>query len=92
VVDEDALLDALESGRIRGAALDVFRDEPRIHEGLREYAKTHDNLILTPHLGGNTRESREKTQVYLAQKISDFLGGGFDVNTRHRQNGKSDIP
>ncbi len=75
VVDEDALLDALQSGSIRGAALDVFCDEPNIHEGLREYARTHDNLILTPHLGGNTVESREKTQVHVAEKIRDYLRG-----------------
>jgi phosphoglycerate dehydrogenase-like enzyme len=81
VVDEDALLGALRNGWIAGAALDVFCDEPHVNPLLIEYAKTYDNLILTPHLGGNTQESREKTQVHLAQKIIDFLGGGSHAST-----------
>jgi len=80
VVNEDALFDALRFGKIAGAALDVLSTEPYIHEGLREYAKTHGNLILTPHLGGNTQESREKTQVHMAEKITEFIRGEMDVH------------
>lgn len=75
VVDEDALLNALRRNRIAGAALDVFCDEPRVNPALIEYARSHDNLILTPHLGGNTWESREKTQIHIAEKIRDYLRG-----------------
>lgn len=69
VVDTGALLDALDNGQIAGAALDVLEGEPK-----PKIPRRH-NLLITPHLGGNTLESRRKTQAYLAQKIKDFIGG-----------------
>jgi D-3-phosphoglycerate dehydrogenase len=76
VVDEEALLWALEQEKIVGAALDVANGEPNnINPALLEYARTHSNLIVTPHTSGNTQESREKTQVFLATKIKDFITG-----------------
>jgi D-3-phosphoglycerate dehydrogenase len=77
VVDEAALLRALESGRLAGAALDVLCDEYELGKGrdhrLIEYARTHENLIITPHIGGATQESIEKADLFLAQKISQFF-------------------
>jgi D-3-phosphoglycerate dehydrogenase len=75
VVDESALLDALNSGHLGGAALDVVDGEPAVNPALLEYARTHDNLILTPHIGGNTIESRKKTQLFIAQKIKEYIEG-----------------
>ncbi len=75
VVNEDALLWALENRQIAGAALDVVCNEPNINPKLIEYAKTHDNLILSPHLGGNTVESRKKTQIFIANKIKEYIKG-----------------
>jgi D-3-phosphoglycerate dehydrogenase / 2-oxoglutarate reductase len=69
VVDEYALLLALESKHLGGAALDVMADEPFVNKDILEYARTHDNLLLTPHLGGNTLESRQKCQLFIADKI-----------------------
>ena len=69
VVDTGALLDALDNGQIAGAALDVLEGEPK-----PKIPRRH-NLLITPHLGGNTLESRRKTQAYLAQRINDFIGG-----------------
>lgn len=69
LIDERALLEALEHGRIAGAALDVIahEHEPRpADDPLLQYARAHDNLLLTPHLGGLTFESREKTDSLLA--------------------------
>lgn len=69
LVKEPALLEALEQGRIAGAALDVLahEHEPRpAADPLISYARTHDNLLLTPHTGGLTAESREKTDSLLA--------------------------
>lgn len=76
VVDETALLAALKSGRLRGAALDVLADEMALilHERpLMRYAATHDNLIVTPHIGGFTFESLARTEQHLAGRLLDYL-------------------
>lgn len=73
VVDEDGLLRALRERKIAGAALDVVCDEPNVNPALLEYARTHNNLIITPHLGGNTDESRRKTQLRIVDKIRSWL-------------------
>jgi len=54
VVDEGAVAEALEDGRLFAAGLDVFRNEPQVPEGLRRA----ENAVLTPHLGSGTRETR----------------------------------
>lgn len=72
LVDEEALLRALLSGRLRGAALDVLSGEQSYGMGahpLVVYARNHDNLIVTPHLGGCTEESMEKTETFLAERL-----------------------
>lgn len=74
IVDESALLYVLESGRIAGAALDVLQNENGngshlAQNALREYAMNHDNLILTPHIGGATRESMALTEIAIAQEV-----------------------
>lgn len=77
VLNETALLQALDQGRIAGAALDVIVEEREIASArphpLVEYARRHANLLITPHLGGNTLESFEKTEVFMAKKTRDFL-------------------
>ncbi len=72
LVDEEALLEALQSGHIAGAAIDVLGDEQS--EGMAShplvaYARAHDSLIVTPHIGGCTTESMEKTEIFLAEKL-----------------------
>jgi phosphoglycerate dehydrogenase-like enzyme len=75
VVDERALLDALEAGTLAGAALDVVDGEPNVgaNHPLVEYARRHDNLIIVPHIGGSTVESFEKTEVFLAGRVLESL-------------------
>jgi D-3-phosphoglycerate dehydrogenase len=75
VVDEDALVAALESGRLAGAALDVIADEARglAERPLSRYAAAHDDLLLTPHIGGWTLESVERTEVFLARRVQNEL-------------------
>jgi D-3-phosphoglycerate dehydrogenase len=77
VLDEGALLKALESGNLAGAALDVLENELDLKSGcsntLIEYARRHDNLIITPHIGGATQESIEKADLFLAAKVGGFL-------------------
>jgi len=63
VVDENALLDALESGKVRGAALDVFAEEPP--RDLR--LACHPRVICTPHLGASTREAQARIGMEIAQ-------------------------
>lgn len=78
VLDEAALLEALEQGRLGGAALDVVKGEPDVrasHPVLR-YARRHPNLIVVPHIGGCTSESFEKTEVFLARKVVALLRRG----------------
>ncbi|MDP6524745.1 MAG: NAD(P)-dependent oxidoreductase [Kiritimatiellia bacterium] len=78
VVDEAALLAALESGHLAGAGLDVVADELSggPSQALLAYARDHDNLIITPHMGGATVESMEKAEVFMAQKLVRFLESG----------------
>lgn len=79
LVDEQALLDALRSGRLAGAALDVLCDEKSNgmgHSALVEYAQTHPQLIITPHIGGCTHESMEKTERFLAGRLVSSLAAG----------------
>jgi D-3-phosphoglycerate dehydrogenase / 2-oxoglutarate reductase len=76
LIDESALLDALGSGRIAGAALDVLCDERS--SGMNDhplvaYARTHENLLITPHVGGCTLESMQHTEEFLAEKVVRFL-------------------
>lgn len=77
VIDEAALLAALESGRLAGAALDVLSNERSgelADSPLVRYARSHSNLILTPHIGGATYESMAATEVFMAKKLVSFYG------------------
>lgn len=72
LVDEAALLNALQSGHLAGAALDVLEQEfnPEHNSGaLIDYAARHDNLLITPHIGGVTQESLYKTTHFTARKL-----------------------
>ena len=71
VVHEQALVDALLKGKIAGAALDVFEFEPEVHPALLEL----ENVCLTPHIGGGTRESRRAARRLCAQNIAAVMQG-----------------
>jgi D-3-phosphoglycerate dehydrogenase len=73
VVDEAALIAALDSGRLAGAALDVIADEHDAGSRVVEYARRHPNLLITPHIGGCTLESMQKTEIFLADKVAGRL-------------------
>jgi D-3-phosphoglycerate dehydrogenase / 2-oxoglutarate reductase len=68
IVEED-LADALEEGKLVGAALDVFENEPQIHPRLR----SSDRVVLTPHIAGSTVEAQAKVGYDIAVQISDYL-------------------
>ena len=79
IVNEKDVLDALTKGTIGGYAADVladelnFKDSSFIHHPLVEYAKGHTNCIIVPHIGGMTYESREATDVFIAEKLTHHL-------------------
>jgi D-3-phosphoglycerate dehydrogenase len=71
IVDEEVLYRALQEGRIRGAGLDVFLNEPPKESPLLKL----DNVILTPHMGGYTFEALKETGMICADGIVDVLEG-----------------
>jgi glyoxylate reductase len=75
VVDEAALASALRAGAIAGAALDVFEREPEVHADLLHL----ENVVLIPHLGSATIETRTAMGVLAAQNVAAVLGGGAPV-------------
>ena len=76
VVDENALVDALKNGTIKGAALDVFEEEPKLAPGLSEL----ENVVITPHIASATEGTRGKMSEIAAQNIVDFLEGKTPPN------------
>ena len=73
LVDETALYSALCEGRIAGAAIDVLCEENdptnTSSKLLRRYAEHHQNLIITPHIGGATRDPMQRTELHLAESL-----------------------
>ncbi|GGE56545.1 D-3-phosphoglycerate dehydrogenase [Streptosporangium jomthongense] len=82
VVDIDALADTLRSGKLLGAAIDVFPVEPKSNDEefvspLREF----DNVILTPHVGGSTIEAQENIGREVAEKLAMYSDNGTSVSS-----------
>lgn len=75
VINESALLSALATGRLAGAAVDVIGNEHAMtpDHPLLDYARRHSNLLITPHIGGCTGASMERTEVFLAGKVSRWI-------------------
>jgi D-3-phosphoglycerate dehydrogenase len=76
LIDEAALYDAIRSGQVAGAALDVFAKEPARESPLFEL----DEVVVTPHLGASTAEAQAKVAVQIAEQIADYLTTGAVAN------------
>jgi glyoxylate reductase len=76
IVDEGALVEALKAGRIAGAALDVYEQEPRVHPDL----VTLENVVLTPHIGSAGQDTRERIASVVVDNILAFLHGDRPPN------------
>ncbi|HNR44761.1 MAG TPA: hydroxyacid dehydrogenase, partial [Methanofastidiosum sp.] len=69
IIDEDALCKALSSGKILGAGLDVFEEEPPMNSKLLEF----DNVVLTQHIGASTHEAQKRAGIMIAEEVIKAL-------------------
>ena len=82
IINEQALYEALKSGRVQKAALDVFDKEPPFDSPLLEL----DNIVLTPHLGASTVEAQEKVGTGIIEQVVEALKGGMVRNGKYSRN------
>ncbi|MDE0625110.1 MAG: phosphoglycerate dehydrogenase [Bryobacterales bacterium] len=76
LIDSEALSEAIASGKVGGAALDVYDKEPPAGSPLF----THEQVVATPHIGGATAEAQAKVGIDIAGQVRDFLNSGVVVN------------
>ena len=79
LIDEAAFLEALESGKVAAAGIDIidgeWLDDISAHP-LVQYAQRRDNLLITPHIGGATIKSVADARIFLAKRLAEYLNGG----------------
>ncbi len=82
VVDIDALVKHISSGRIKGAGVDVFPEEPKTNkESFESPLRNLPNVILTPHIGGSTQEAQENIGNFVPRKIMEYINTGSTTNS-----------
>ncbi len=74
IIDEAALIEAMQAGRVGGAAIDVFADEP-VDKNTGSQFSDIPNLLLTPHIAGVTEQSNVRVSSMIASKVTEHLGG-----------------
>lgn len=80
VVDIEALTEALKSGKLAGAAVDVYPSEPRSNGNFETPLQGIPNVILTPHVGGSTEEAQRDIADFVPNKIMDYINSGNTVD------------
>jgi D-3-phosphoglycerate dehydrogenase len=79
-VDIEALVANLQSGHVRGAAIDVFPEEPLNNQQIFQSKLRHlPNVIITPHIGGSTEEAQEHISRFVPSKMIDFINSGSTI-------------
>jgi D-3-phosphoglycerate dehydrogenase len=73
IIDESAMVGALENGRLRAVGLDVLVGEPDVaRHPLVEYARKHPNVVITPHIGGFSPDAVREVLVFCCQRIREL--------------------
>lgn len=88
VVDHDALARHVKSGKVAGAAIDVFPNEPESGAGFQSVLRGLPNVILTPHVGGSTEEAQQNIGQFVSARLVDYIKTGnsmLSVNLPHCQ-------
>lgn len=80
VVDIQALVNALKNGKLAGAAIDVYPEEPRKNGDFVTELQGLANVILTPHVGGSTEEAQRNIADFVPNKIMDYINAGNTVD------------
>ena len=80
VIDIPVLVDALKEGRLAGAAIDVFPEEPKRNGKYINELQGLPNVILTPHVGGSTEEAQRNIADFVPNKIMDYINSGNTVD------------
>jgi D-3-phosphoglycerate dehydrogenase len=75
VIDEPALLDALNNGNVAAAGLDVFTSEPPEKDSVASQLVAHPNVVATPHLGASTKEAQENVSIDVCEQVIAILDG-----------------
>lgn len=83
LIDEEALLEALDSGKVAGAALDVYESEPPAPECP---LLKNEKIVFTPHLGASTQEAQENVGIEIARTVRDAIVNGTVVNSINTPN------
>lgn len=81
VVDIPSLVAALKSGKLGGAAIDVYPKEPRSNGAFKTELQGLENVILTPHVGGSTEEAQKDIASFVPNKIMDYINSGNTVDS-----------
>ena len=81
IIDEKALVDVLRKRKIKGAALDVLENEPKLSPGLNKL----DNVVLTPHTASGTIETRSAMAVLAANNIIEISQGKVPTNIVNKE-------
>lgn len=77
MIDEDALVEALDAGKIAGAGIDVFTSEPPQPDSSASRLIAHPKVVATPHLGASTREAQENVSIDVCEQVVTILNGGL---------------